>query len=248
MKVSIITVCYNSANTIETAIQSVLSQNYDNIEYIIVDGLSSDNTLQVIEPYKDKIAKVISEKDHGIYDAINKGIRAASGDLIGLLHSDDFLANSDTISNIAKKIQQEKTDSIYADLQYIDKDDTNKVIRNWVSGEYQEGLFLKGWMPPHPTFYVKKWVYDTFGNYNLELKSAADYEFMLRVLHKRKISVTYLPELTVKMRVGGMSNASLKNRLNANKEDRRAWKINNIKPKWYTIYAKPISKIKQFFK
>jgi glycosyltransferase involved in cell wall biosynthesis len=246
MKVSIITISYNSAETIEDTIKSVVSQDYPNIEYIIIDGASKDTTLSIVDKYKDKIAKVISEKDKGIYDAMNKGVQNATGDIIGILNSDDYYYDTTVISEVVRLFEQEKTDGLYADLVYVDRSDSEKIIRYWKSGKYTPGKFLKGWMPPHPTFFVKKEVYTHFGLYNTDLRSAADYEFMLRVIHKHKIPLCYMPRILTKMRVGGMSNVSLKNRWRANMEDRRAWKINGIKPRWYTLTVKPLSKLFQF--
>lgn len=246
MKISIITIAYNSEETIEDTILSVINQTYNDIEYILVDGGSTDKTLEIIEKYKNQIDIVISEPDKGIYDAMNKGIRTANGELVGILNSDDFYANSSVIENISKNIKD--YDSIYADLVYVDRVDTNKIIRYWKSGVYKKGAFLKGWMPPHPTFFLRKKIYDRFGTYNLALKSAADYELMLRVLHKENISTTYYPEIITKMRVGGQSNASISNRLKANKEDREAWEINQIDPKFYSLYLKPLRKISQFIR
>jgi len=247
VKVSIITICYNSQKTLEDTITSVLAQDYNDIEYIIIDGASKDNTPKIIEKYKSSISHVTSEPDKGIYDAMNKGVEKATGDLVGILNSDDFYANDSVISNIVSSIRKNNSDSIYADLVYVDRLDSDKIVRNWKSGQYKPDLFLKGWMPPHPTFFVKKWVYEKFGAYNTALKSAADYEFMLRVLHKHKISTSYFPEIITKMRTGGESNVSLKNRLRANKEDRMAWQLNGIKPNLFTLLRKPLSKIKQFF-
>lgn len=246
MKVSIITCCYNSAATVEHAIQSVLSQDYPNIEYIIVDGLSKDNTLEVVSKYKDRIGNIISEKDDGIYDAINKGVRNATGDIVGLLHSDDFFSDNQVISRIVAAFNNQ-IDAVYGDLQYVAKDNPDKVIRNWISGQYRPNLFKTGWMPPHPTFYVRKGKYDELGLYNTELRISADYELMLRFIQKNGITVAYIPEVLVKMRVGGESNMSLKNRLKANMEDKRAWKLNNLRPGLLTTTLKPLMKIKQYF-
>jgi glycosyltransferase involved in cell wall biosynthesis len=247
-KVSIITVCYNSATTIDDTIQSVLSQTYPNIEYIIIDGLSTDNTLEVVNNYQDKISKIFSEKDNGLYDAINKGISLASGDIIAILNSDDFYIDNNVINDVVEKFEKEKTDTLYADLYYVDTVDTNKVVRHWVSGNYKNGLFFKGWMPPHPTFFVKKEVYNKYGTFNLDFKSAADYEIMLRFIHKHKIKIGYLPRVIVRMRIGGVSNNSLLNRIKANREDKKAWIINGLRPKPYTLLFKPLSKLMQFVK
>lgn len=247
-KVSIITVCYNSAKTIEDTIQSVINQTYDNIEYIIVDGLSTDSTLEIVDRYKDKITKVVSEKDNGLYDAINKGIGLATGNIIANLNSDDFYIDNNVIYDVVNKMSEDNSDTLYADLFYVDEHNTNKVVRNWVSGNYKKGMFFKGWMPPHPTFFVRKCVYDKYGKFNLELKSAADYEIMLRFIHKHECSISYLPRVVVRMRVGGVSNASIKNRLKANREDKKAWELNGLKPKPYTLIFKPLSKVLQFVK
>lgn len=247
-KVSIITVCFNSDKTIEDTIQSVINQTYCNIEYIIIDGLSTDNTLEIVNKHKDKIAKIVSEKDAGLYDAINKGIGLATGDIIANINSDDFYIDDNVITDVVTKMEEQKSDTLYADLYYVDAFDTNKITRNWVSGEYKKGMFFKGWMPPHPTFFVRKSVYNQYGKFNLELKSAADYEVMLRFIHKYECTICYLPRVTVKMRIGGVSNVSIKNRLKANREDKRAWKINGLKPKPYTLIFKPLSKVLQFVK
>jgi glycosyltransferase involved in cell wall biosynthesis len=247
-KVSIITVCFNSSKTIEDTIQSVLSQNYNNIEYIIIDGLSKDNTLEIINKYKNEISIVISEKDNGLYDAINKGIDIATGDIIANLNSDDFYIDKNVITDVVAKMVEEKTDTLYTDLYYVEADNTDKVTRYWKSGEYKKGNFYKGWMPPHPTFFVKKDIYNKYGVFNLKLKSAADYEIMLRFIHKYECTVSYLNRVTVRMRVGGVSNSSLANRIKANREDKLAWKINGLKPKKFTFILKPLSKIGQFLK
>ena len=248
MKVSIITITYNSEATLKDTIESVVNQSYNDIEYIIVDGKSTDNSLSIIESYKDKISKVISEKDKGLYDALNKGIALATGDLIGIIHSDDFYTNNFVIEKIVKSIEENNSDAVYADLYYVDKVYTNKIFRKWKSGNYTYGQFINGWMPPHPTFFAKRSCYEKFGSFNLSFVSAADYELMLRFIHKHKIKLAYLPEFIIKMRVGGKSNVSLKNRIRANNEDRKAWVINGLKPKFYSLYAKPLRKIIQLFK
>ncbi len=248
MKVSIITITYNSEATLKDTIESVVNQTYHDMEYIIVDGKSTDNSLAIIDSYKDKISKVISEKDNGLYDALNKGIALATGDLIGIIHSDDFYTDNFVIEKIVKSIKENNSDAAYADLYYVDKVDTNKIFRKWKSGIYKHGIFLNGWMPPHPTFFAKRSCYEKFGSFNLSFVSAADYELMLRFIHKHKIKLAYLPEFIIKMRVGGKSNVSLKNRIRANNEDRKAWIINGLKPKFYTLYAKPLRKIIQLIK
>lgn len=247
MKISIITVSFNSAASIEACVLSVLNQDYPDVEYILVDGASNDGTLDVLKKYEHRFAKFISEKDEGLYHALNKGMAMATGDVIGILHSDDFYNSTSVLSKYAKVFEKEKCDAVYSDLYYVGAIDTTKIVRKWKSGVYTPGAFLNGWMPPHPTFFAKREVYQRLGNFNLEFKTAADYELMLRFIHKNKIKLSYLPEYTIKMRTGGQSNSSLKNRLYANQEDRKAWKVNGLKPRWYTLYFKPLRKILQFF-
>ena len=249
MKVTIITITYNSAATLEDTLRSVVNQDYPNIEYLIIDGKSKDNTLQIVDKYKDKITKIVSEKDKGLYDALNKGIALAKGDIVGMLHSDDLYESNHVVSDIVKTFEKNPSaDGVYADLVFVDRNDINKVTRTWESGDYEEGDFLSGWMPPHPTFFVKKECYERFGGFNTSLRLSADYELMLRMIHKNKIKLAYLPKVVVKMRMGGVSNVSLFVRLKANIEDKMAWKLNGMKPKLFTRFLKPASKIMQYFK
>jgi glycosyltransferase involved in cell wall biosynthesis len=245
MKISIITATYNSAATIQDTLESIKYQKYNNIEHIIIDGASKDNTLNIVKTYSH-VAKVISEPDKGIYDAMNKGIHAATGDIIGILNSDDFYTSTHTISNVATHLYKSQTDTLYADLQYVDDMNTNKITRTWYADAFDKDNFLTGWMPPHPTFFVRKEVYEKYGLFDLRLHSSADYELMLRFLFKYRVSTCYLPEVIVNMRTGGQSTYSLKNRLNANQEDKLAWEFNNLTPRFYTTYLKPLRKISQF--
>jgi glycosyltransferase involved in cell wall biosynthesis len=248
MKISIITISYNSAETIEDTIKSVISQTYSNVEYIIIDGASKDGTLEIIKKYGSQVTILVSEKDKGIYDAMNKGVERATGDIIGILNSDDFYADNNVLKDVAEKFKTTQCDGLYADLVYVNREYSEKTIRTWSAGEYTPGKFLRGWMPPHPTFFVKKEMYTRFGLYQTGLRSAADYELMLRFIHKHQIKLAYLPRVITKMRTGGQSNVSLRNRIKANLEDRAAWKMNDIKPSWYTLTWKPLSKVIQFFK
>lgn len=248
MKISIITITYNSAATVEDTIKSVVSQDYPELEYLIIDGKSKDKTLEIVDKYKDRISKVVSEKDKGLYDALNKGISHATGDVIGMLHSDDLYSASNVISKVAAVFKKDPSvEGVYADLVFVNRNDTNKVMRVWKSGLYEEDAFKKGWMPPHPTFFVRKEVYEKFGGFNTELKLSADYELMLRLIHKNKIKIAYLPEVIVKMRMGGISNVSFFVKLKANLEDKLAWRLNGIKPGMMTTFMKPLRKIKQYF-
>ncbi len=248
MKISIITATFNSASTIEDSLLSVINQDYENKELIIIDGGSSDETLSIIEKYKSAVSIIISEKDNGIYDALNKGISLATGDIIAILHSDDFYIHNHVLSKVIETFIAHKSESVYGNLIYVDRIDTNSIIRKWISGNYKHGKFIQGWMPPHPAFFVKKQCYDIYGKFNLSLRSSADYELMLRFLHKHKISTAYLNDFLVKMRIGGQSNVTLKNRIKANREDKLAWKLNNIKPAFYTLIFKPLRKLIQFIK
>ncbi|MDX2068248.1 MAG: glycosyltransferase family 2 protein [Haliscomenobacter sp.] len=247
MKISIVTPAFNSANTIRHTIESVACQTYPNIEYIIVDGGSRDATAKIVSQYSDVVDLFISEPDRGVYDAMNKGIRAASGDIIAILNSDDFYAHSRVLEQIVATFEESGADSVYGDLQYVDQHDPKQVIRHWESGVFKRRSFLVGWMPPHPAFFVKRVVYQRYGLFNLSLKSSADYELMLRFLYKHQVSAAYVPHVLVRMRSGGMSNATWRCRLRANLEDRLAWKINFIKPKIYTIFLKPLRKLHQFY-
>lgn len=248
MKISIITIAYNSEETIEDTILSVLAQSHKDIEYIVVDGASKDGTMDIVNKHQAGIARIISEPDKGIYDAMNKGVLAATGDVIGILNSDDFYADNDVIKDVNTAFDKSDIEGLYADLVYVDRNNPTRVVRNWKSGDYRPGLFLKGWMPPHPTFFVKKGCYDQLGIYNTTLKSAADYELMLRFIHKGKIKLGYLPRIITKMRLGGQSNVSLKNRIRANQEDRKAWEMNGLKPGPFTLIRKPLGKIKQYLR
>ena len=247
MKFSIITATYNSQNTIVDAINSVASQTYENIEHIIIDGASTDKTISIINEVKSKVSKIISEPDEGIYDALNKGIKNATGDVIVFLHADDIFAENTIIEKAANLFLEKQTDSIYGNLQYVAKEDTNKIIRYWKSGKFTLSKLKKGWMPPHPTFFVKKNIYNKFGTFDTKFRIAADYDIILRFLGSNKISTAYLPIVMIKMRIGGESNKSIKNILKKMKEDVKALKKNNFGG-WHTVFMKNIIKIPQLFK
>ena len=245
-KISIITVCYNSSKTILDTIRSINSQSYQNIEHVFIDGLSLDNTVEIIRLNTKRENLIISDKDSGLYDAINKGILNAKGDFIGLLHSDDILPSPEIVSDLIAKIHDENLDGVYGDLQYVDKNKTQIVIRNWKSSEFNKSLLKKGWMPPHPTLFLKKEVYKNHGLFDLSYKISADYDFMLRVFNDSELKFGYLPKLITRMRVGGASNRSLKNIIRKTKEDYIAIKRNNI-GNFTTLITKNTSKLKQFF-
>jgi len=247
-KISIITVAFNSQSTIKHTIDSVANQDYKNKEYILIDGASKDWTLDIINFKKDKIDYFVSEDDNGIYDAMNKGIKAATGDIIGILNSDDFYPKNSVLSKVAEVFVRTNCDCLYGDLVYVKTADARQIVRYWKSGEFNRKKLNKGWMLPHPTFFVKKEVYEKYGLYNIKLKNAADYEMILRLLYRHKLSVEYIPEIMIKMRMGGASNKSLLNRLRANYEDNKAWRLNDLYRPYFIRILKPISKLKQFLR
>ena len=246
-KISIITVAFNSSKTIKGTIESIISQDYNNKEYLIIDGGSKDGTMEIVKSYAEHVKYVVSEPDNGIYDAMNKGIRAATGDVIGILNSDDFYPNSFVLSNVAKLFQKYSCDAVYGDLVYVKANDINKIKRYWQAGEYSTSKIKNGWMLPHPTFFVKKKIYTRYGLYDTDLKSAADYEMILKLLYKHNISVHYLPMILVNMRMGGESNKSFWNRIKANKQDSLAWTKNQLNKPLFVRLKKPLQKLRQFF-
>ncbi len=248
MRVTLITATYNSQKYLEACILSVVKQNYGDIEHIIIDGKSKDDTLSIVKKYESHLAKWISETDRGMYDAINKGMEMATGDIIGILNSDDMLASDDVIETIVQAFQEKKVDSIYGDLEYVDPQDTNKIYRIWKGKPYRRSLFHLGWMPAHPTFYFKRELLQQYGGYESHYFSAADYEFMARYLYKYRISAYYLPKLIVKMRRGGQSNSNLRMRLRANRRDYLAMKRNNIPFAFIVSILKPLGKLHQYYK
>jgi len=245
MKISIITACLNNEKTIRDCLQSVSNQTYKNIEHIIIDGKSSDDTLKIVDEFAH-ISKIISEEDLGIYFALNKGINNAKGNVIGFLHADDFLNNNNTIELIASEFQKNTNlDAVYGDLEYISETE-NKKIRFWKSEPFEENKLKKGWMPPHPTFYSKANLYKKYGFFNTNYKISADYDLILRFF-KNKIKTKYIPETIIKMRVGGTSNKNINNIIKKTKEDFLSIKNNKIGG-LFTLFNKNISKISQFRK
>lgn len=244
MKVSIITISFNAMVTIEKTLLSVANQSYENIEHIIVDGNSKDNTIDICKSYSH-ISKILSEPDKGVYDAFNKGIKLATGDVIGFLNSDDIFYNENSIQEIVDAFSNNKTDIVYGNLDYVNEG--SKVIRNWISKPYEKGLVKKAWMPAHPTFYCKKEVYDRLGGYNDSFKIAGDFELCLRFLEINNIPSFYLNKKIVKMLVGGISNSGVKSKLTIFKEELRAFKINNIYINPVLFFFYKLKKVKQFF-
>jgi glycosyltransferase involved in cell wall biosynthesis len=276
MKISIITVVHNNVKHIEGCIDSIVNQTYKDLEYIIVDGGSTDGTVNIIKNLEGKIknseeetknlegkiknseeeikhlerkiknCKVVSEKDNGIYDAINKGIKNSSGDVIGLLHSDDVFADDYVIEKVMDKFVKKKSDSVYGDLEYVKANDINKRIRYWQAGDCDIKKLKHGWMPPHPAFFVKKEVFGKFGLYSTDYKVAADYEMVLRLLWRGKITTAYLPVVITKMRWGGASNRDFSSVMLKSREDYKALKANSVPNPIIAVFLKNVSKLKQF--
>jgi len=244
---SIITVSFNNAKSIVETIESVLSQDYTDFEYLIIDGGSTDETLEILQEYDGKLSW-ISEPDNGIYDAMNKGWKMAKGEFVAYINADDFYNHTHVLSKMDKALSQNQEASAgYGDLAYVDADNTEKIIRYWKTGNYNLSSFLFGWMPPHPTFFLKKEAFEKFGGFkDTILKSAADYELILRMLCKHKLKTVYCKSLLVRMRVGGISNRNIENRMRGNREDRLAWELNQLKPFWFTLWLKPLRKLVQF--
>lgn len=266
MKISVITTTLNAAGTIRDCLESVKGQAWRDIEHIVVDGASTDGTGEILEEYKRSIAGIVSEPDSGIYDGMNKGLRLATGDVVGILNADDMFFCPDALMQVAKVFESKQVESCYGDLVYIAEGKNScqsslcshqsksqaaasrdhQVVRYWRSGAFDRRKFYWGWMPPHPTFFVRRQVYEKFGYFNLEMGTAADYELMLRFLVKHRISAAYLPEIVIKMRSGGASNVSLKARLLANRMDRKAWEVNGLRPYPWTLSMKPLRKLGQW--
>jgi len=253
IKVSIITATYNSELTIESCVKSVLEQRYLNVEHIIIDGQSEDNTLNEIrrvnELYSRTDGVVLSEPDNGIYDALNKGLRIATGDIIGFVHSDDFLSDSHVLSKIVDEFEKDdQLEGVFGDLHYVDKANDLKIIRKWKGREFNSCLLSYGWMPAHPTLFLRREVYNKYGDFDLSFKISADYDFILRIFKISSLSAKYVPMVITKMRLGGASNVSIKNIINKSLEDYRALKMNGFRCPWLILLLKNISKVPQFFK
>ncbi|MFI3293154.1 MAG: glycosyltransferase family 2 protein [Rikenellaceae bacterium] len=244
MKISIITSCLNRSATIRQAIESVLSQDYLEIEYIVIDGASKDNSLNIINEYRGKITTIISESDRGMYEAINKGIALATGDVIGLLNSDDIFYSVDTISNIAKRMVEVGADIVYGNGLFVNSNDSLKIVRNWISGEYNRDKIRNGWLPLHTTVFIRRSCFDKLGLYDENYKIAADSDLLVRYLYYGDFKIAYLNEYVVKMRMGGIST-NLTNVKQKFIEDRRLYKTHGFNS-LRTILCKMLSKVPQF--
>lgn len=248
MKISIITCTYNSAKTLNDTIDSIRKQSYKNIEYIVIDGNSNDDTLKLINSSHDIISKYISEPDNGIYDAMNKGIKLSSGDIVGFLNSDDIFNDNNVLTDIFNVFTNyQNIDGVHSELYYTRSNDLNKIIRHWKTQNYYPGAFTNGWHPAHPTLYLKRHVYDKYGYFDVDYKLAADFEIMLRFIEKYKIKLKYITKPTVRMRLGGSTNKNFLNIIKQNYECYKAFIKNDIDFKITYIYKRIKPKLKQFF-
>ena len=246
MKITVITVCWNSSATIEACLQSVFSQSYKDIEYIVIDGGSTDGTVEILQKYTDKISLLVSEPDSGIYDAMNKGLRRATGDYVGFLNSDDVYHSAESVAFIAQAAMSEsKPEAIYGDLVYTDKHNVDNIIRYWRSGEFSQDKLRFGWMPPHPTLYVRKNLLQSLGGFDVQYRISADYDFILRFFLQAPRIVFYVPKIIVSMRLGGASNQSLRSLWKKSREDLRAIRNNRVGGLGVLMF-KNLQKIPQF--
>lgn len=228
MRISVVTATYNCASTMSDCLRSVAEQRHTDLEHIVVDGASTDGTVQLLHQNANQIDRIISEPDKGIYDALNKGVALASGEVVGFLHADDLYSDAMVLEEIAAAFQNPDVEAVYGDLTYVQKTNTDQVVRYWKSSAFRRSTLAGGWMPPHPTLYLRRRVYEKFGGFDLSYRIAADYDFMLRVLGKIEGKVVYLPRVLVKMRVGGESNRSLRNVMRKSAEDLRALRSNRV--------------------
>ena len=247
MKITIITVVRNNVYTITDAIESVLRQKDVDLEYIVIDGNSTDGTLETLEPYRNQLAHLVSEPDQGIYPAMNKGLRLATGEVIGFLNSDDLYQDNQVLARIAATFRQHPdAQVVYGNLVYVDAADTGRVIRYWRSGPYRDGFFEAGHVPPHPAFFARRSVYQQFGRFNATFHLAADYEIMLRLLRVNGVQSAFLDQVLVRMRLGGATNRYWKNIVRGNLEIARAWKVNGLRVPWRLLPNRLVRKISQF--
>lgn len=249
MKISLITVSYNSEETIRETFESVRGQKIEGfeLEYIHVDGLSNDGTMEISQEFDDIISIRISEKDSGIYNAMNKGVKMATGDIVGILNSDDCFMSNDILFKVCTAFSKNQCDAVYGDVIHVKRSDSSKVVRKWTSGVYRKNSFKLGWMPPHPTFFIKREFYDNYGLYNESIRSAADYELMLRMIKRHKASLFYISEFMVEMKSGGNSQQSFRHRIKVFNEDRLAWKLNFQMNGFFQVVMKILRKLNQYF-
>ena len=246
LKISVITAVFNNRGTIAGALDSVLEQTHKNSELVVIDGGSTDGTVEVLARYADRLGVLVSEPDQGIYDALNKGIQRAHGDVVGFLHSDDVFGSNDVLSKVAEAFEDSSVGAVYGDLVYVKRDDLSSVLRYWRAGPFSRARLSRGWMPPHPTLYVRREVYERLGGFDTRYRIAADYDHLLRIFSDPALNPRYIPEILVRMRVGGASNRSLRNIIRKSREDLEALRSNEVGGIGALAW-KNISKIGQFF-
>lgn len=245
--ISVVTAVYNSRDTVAHSLDSVLSQSHSLVESVVIDGASTDGTLDVLQRYRTRLGAFVSEPDKGIYDALNKGIRHASGEVVGFLHADDLFAHDDVLARIAEAFADSAVEAVYGDLVYVRRDDVSRVVRYWRAGRFDEDALRRGWMPPHPTFYVRRSVYERLGLFDTRYRIAADYDLVLRFLAHGGIRAAYVSEVLISMRVGGVSNRSLRNILRKSREDLEIVRSNEVGGIG-TVLQKNLGKISQFWR
>lgn len=243
LKISVITAIYNNRNTIAEAIESILSQTHPLVELVVIDGGSTDGTLELLAKFGDRITVMVSEPDDGIYHALNKGIALASGDVVGFLHSDDVFPDVDVLKRVAATLMNSSADAVYGDLEYVQRGDASKVVRYWNAGTYSPRKLRAGWMPPHPTFYARRELYQRLGGFDVSMRIAADYDCMLRFF-QAGVAVAYISQVQVRMRMGGASNRSLRNIIRKSREDYVALRRNKVGGAW-TLLSKNLRKLPQ---
>ncbi len=246
MRLSVVTAVLNRIDTLQACLESVAGQTHPEVEHVLIDGGSTDGSVELLQRWADRLGHFVSEPDRGLYDAVNKGVAAATGDAIGILGADDVYATPATLAHVAQALERTGADSCYGDLLYVSASDPARVIRTWISGDYRPGAFRRGWMPPHPTFFVRREVYQRFGLYDTRFRIAADYELMLRLLERERITTCYLPEVVVRMRLGGTSNRGLRQLVRKSREDLRAWRQNGMRGGRRAVACKNLVKLPQF--
>jgi glycosyltransferase involved in cell wall biosynthesis len=247
MRISVITVCYNSGATLADTLDSVSAQNFPDLEHIVVDGGSTDNTLDIVKAHGTRVSRLLHGPDLGLYDAVNKGIRVSTGDVVGIMHSDDIYSGPEVLQKVADFMGRAAVDSCYGDLVYVERNDIKKITRYWRSGDFAPERFRVGWMPPHLAFFLRRAMYEKHGLYDLSFPLASDYELMLRMLYRHKVTCAYLPDVLVKMRAGGASGYGPFNTPRMLLENYRAWRRNGLSSTPLTFLLKPLLKLRQFY-
>lgn len=251
MKISLITVTYNAGGVLCCAIESALHQTYSNLEYIIVDGASKDNTLDIIRAYEPQFQgrmKWISEPDCGLYDAMNKGIRMATGDVVGILNSDDFFTSNDVLEKVADSFTGNDVNAVYGDIHFVRSDDLNRCVRYYSSRIFRRGLMRLGFIPAHPSFYCRRECFEKYGCYKTDYKIAADFDLLLRFIYVHRIRIKYLPVDMVTMRLGGASTSGLKSRMTGMKEHLRSFRENGVKTNRFLLSLRYFYKLTEYFR